>query len=214
MSAWFNLKRLGSAALATRSTSLATAAILALGAFAASANAATIVETFTLPTVDGFQTVDGSSFAAFDPALGTLDFVTYDITTNALFSGGGESDENAANYQFLFEGPGGGPAGFQTSVIAFGNTSGEEPESLGEGSPSVLAVFTGPGLVHPSVDVSHGLGSASVVSTFTSTTVTYTFTPAVPAAPEPSTWAMMLIGFAALGYAGCRASRKSAALAA
>jgi hypothetical protein len=111
MSAWFNLKRLGSAALATRSTSLATAAILALGAFAASANAATIVETFTFPTVDGFQTVDGSSFAAFDPALGTLDFVTYDITTNALFSGGGESDENAANYQFLFEGPGGGPAG-------------------------------------------------------------------------------------------------------
>jgi PEP-CTERM motif len=29
--------------------------------------------------------------------------------------------------------------------------------------------------------------------------------------PEPSTWAMMLIGFAGLGYAGHRASRKSAA---
>ena len=35
-----------------------------------------------------------------------------------------------------------------------------------------------------------------------------------PAAPEPSTWAMMLIGFAGLGYASRRASRKSAALAA
>jgi hypothetical protein len=39
-------------------------------------------------------------------------------------------------------------------------------------------------------------------------------TAATPAVPEPSTWAMMLIGFAGLGYAGCRASRKSAALAA
>ena len=32
--------------------------------------------------------------------------------------------------------------------------------------------------------------------------------------PEPSTWDMMLLGFAGLGYAGYRASRKSAALAA
>ena len=33
-------------------------------------------------------------------------------------------------------------------------------------------------------------------------------------APEPSTWVMMLIGFAGLGLAGYRASRKTAALAA
>jgi hypothetical protein len=32
--------------------------------------------------------------------------------------------------------------------------------------------------------------------------------------PEPSTWAMMLIGFAGLGFAGYRTSRKSAAIAA
>jgi hypothetical protein len=30
--------------------------------------------------------------------------------------------------------------------------------------------------------------------------------------PEPSTWAMMLIGFAGLGYAGYRASRRRVAL--
>lgn len=29
--------------------------------------------------------------------------------------------------------------------------------------------------------------------------------------PEPSTWAMMMIGFAGLGYAGYRSSRKRAA---
>ncbi len=33
-----------------------------------------------------------------------------------------------------------------------------------------------------------------------------------PAVPEPSTWAMMLLGFAGLGFAGYRASRKRAAL--
>jgi hypothetical protein len=36
----------------------------------------------------------------------------------------------------------------------------------------------------------------------------------VASVPEPSTWGMMLIGFAGLGYAGYRAQRKPAALAA
>jgi PEP-CTERM motif len=34
-----------------------------------------------------------------------------------------------------------------------------------------------------------------------------------PAAPEPSTWVMMIMGFAGLGFAGSRASRKSAVTA-
>jgi PEP-CTERM motif len=34
------------------------------------------------------------------------------------------------------------------------------------------------------------------------------------AVPEPSTWAMMLVGFAGLGFAGYRTSRKTAAFAA
>jgi PEP-CTERM motif len=33
------------------------------------------------------------------------------------------------------------------------------------------------------------------------------------AIPEPSTWAMMLLGFAGLGYAGFRRTRKSPRLA-
>jgi hypothetical protein len=35
----------------------------------------------------------------------------------------------------------------------------------------------------------------------------------VSAVPEPSTWAMMLLGFAGLGFAGYRASRKTAVTA-
>jgi hypothetical protein len=38
--------------------------------------------------------------------------------------------------------------------------------------------------------------------------------PPVTAVPEPSTWAMMLLGFAGLGFAGYRASRRTAAHAA
>jgi hypothetical protein len=38
------------------------------------------------------------------------------------------------------------------------------------------------------------------------------FTVDVSGTPEASTWAMMVLGFAALGFAGSRASRKSAAL--
>jgi hypothetical protein len=39
-------------------------------------------------------------------------------------------------------------------------------------------------------------------------------TAAAAVVPEPSTWAMMLLGFAGLGFAGYRASRKNIALAA
>ena len=36
----------------------------------------------------------------------------------------------------------------------------------------------------------------------------------ITAVPEPSTWAMMLLGFAGLGYAGWRGSRKAGSVAA
>jgi PEP-CTERM motif len=53
-----------------------------------------------------------------------------------------------------------------------------------------------------------GFASASGQFNFPNTDITSTFQPGVP---EPSTWAMMLVGFAGLGFAGYRASRKSVA---
>jgi PEP-CTERM motif len=38
----------------------------------------------------------------------------------------------------------------------------------------------------------------------------FTFTLVSGAAPEPSTWAMLLLGFAGLGYAGYRRARQTA----
>jgi PEP-CTERM motif len=46
------------------------------------------------------------------------------------------------------------------------------------------------------------IGSLSGDATFTATI------------PEPSTWAMMLLGFAGLGFAGYRRSRKAVSIAA
>jgi hypothetical protein len=46
-------------------------------------------------------------------------------------------------------------------------------------------------------------GSIDVAQSFASIDVT------TPTIPETSTWAMMLLGFAGLGYAGWRSSRKT-----
>jgi len=46
------------------------------------------------------------------------------------------------------------------------------------------------------------------------TTLDYVSAGVAASTPEPSTWAMMILGFAGLGFAGYRASRKAAAVAA
>jgi len=46
------------------------------------------------------------------------------------------------------------------------------------------------------------------------TTLDYVSAGVAASTPEPSTWAMMILGFAGLGFAGYRASRKAAAIAA
>ena len=51
-------------------------------------------------------------------------------------------------------------------------------------------------------------GAVLVAADFSPTTLTYTVLNGVP---EPSTWAMMLLGFTGLGYAGCRRARRSQA---
>src|ERR1700677_2970599 len=57
-----------------------------------------------------------------------------------------------------------------------------------------------------------GLFGVAVVTS--ETTLDYVANGVAASTPEPSTWAMMILGFAGLGFAGCRASRKAAAIAA
>ena len=69
-----------------------------------SAQAATLTETFTFDPLDGYGFEAGSAFGAFDPALGTLNSVTYDVTATANFAGGGPSVMNEAAYELTFVG--------------------------------------------------------------------------------------------------------------
>ncbi len=57
-----------------------------------------------------------------------------------------------------------------------------------------------------------GLGQFTQVS-FSSTRNAFEFSLGAPGVPEPSTWAMMALGFAGLGYAAFRRNTKSWALA-
>jgi hypothetical protein len=86
----------------------------------------------------------------------------------------------------------------------------------GEGSSGfVNPVGSGPlgslgGFADPFDIVLNGLPAAQV----NGFTQALEFSPVTPSAPEASTWAMMVLGFAGLGLMGWRGSRKAAAHAA
>jgi hypothetical protein len=63
--------------------------------------------------------------------------------------------------------------------------------------------------------VGNGAGDAvfGVVVANASTARDYVADGVTATAPEPSTWAMMILGFAGLGFAGYRRSREAAAVA-
>jgi hypothetical protein len=107
--------------------------------------------------------------------------------------------------------------------------SGAEPFTIVAGGPS--NEYGGSSIVPnggaDSVTGAEGNGTLQFIGTYSQITFTntnfenwYGFTlgvdglaPPPSGIPEPSTWAMMLVGFAGLGYAGSRASRKGVSVA-
>jgi hypothetical protein len=57
------------------------------------------------------------------------------------------------------------------------------------------------------------IDSTAVQSDGDSISIAYDFSPVTPAVPEPSTWAMMLLGFAGIGYMAYRRNSKTARMA-
>jgi PEP-CTERM motif len=199
----------------------AAAVVLALGAFAAPSAQAGYV--LTLEEVGSNVVATGS---------GSIDL----SGLNFALSGQHVFPQMSPGLSEIFTGATNLP-----EVDVYGGTSG--PSSFGNGSQTVASSGSGDmvGISEGStaLAVPSGYVSGSPLSD-TSTYANRTFaglgvTPGVyewtwgagadqnftlhievgaRAVPEPSTWAMMLIGFAGLGYAGCRASRKSVALAA
>ncbi len=200
-----------------RATHLATAAILALGALAApSAQAGYVV---TLEEVGSNVVATGS---------GPIDLTGLNFA-GTIFNSPTYIQPNLAG---IVTGP--------SNTLSFYNgLSG--PKNFGSGGPTnasstsgdMVGVALGSDLFVPAGYVSDSplsdtatydnqtfasLGATPGVYEWTwGTGANQNFTIDIgvtPAVPEPSTWAMMLIGFAGLGYAGYRTSRKSAALAA
>jgi hypothetical protein len=99
-----------------------------------------------------------------------------------------------------------------TSVIGQGVAAGTTDVMISINDQTGSYVGTGNGQVQvtlntgdpPNTDLIESVGPLDGV-------VTYTYKPRTLAAiPEPSTWAMMLVGFAGLGFAGYRASGRAA----
>jgi PEP-CTERM motif len=94
-----------------------------------------------------------------------------------------------------------------TSISAFDDVFGLADDGTSMYAVSGTEIYTvnlSNGLLTPVLDYSgHGLGPANGTA----------FLAESGAIPEPSTWAMMLLGFAGLGVAGYRRSRKNVAIA-
>lgn len=165
-----------------------TAAILATAA--APASAATIVENFTISVSgEADQNFLSSPFALFDPKLGTLLSVNESVSGSLTWDFGNDigdtlllaSGKTGASQFFLSSGAGGS----QDITVNLNGVAGfQDPAFVGFGTTQESLAASGPGT----------LSGDSLTGE-----LTFTYTPA--AAPEASTWAMMLLGFAAVGCA-------------
>jgi hypothetical protein len=187
-----------------RKLALMTLAAGVLAAAPISASAATIVEDFNFFFSQDSSTNANyfSEVAGFDPSLGTL-------TGATIFLGGsltwapapsGHVQPSLQTLQMVLASP---IAASQT-FMAF-NGADDELDVDMNGAGSAASIGSGPQQVLLVVnDTSDGVFVPDGKGGRLDGVVTYTFTPATPAVPEASTWAMMLIGFAGLGYAAAR----------
>jgi hypothetical protein len=123
-------------------------------------------------------------------------------------------------FAYVYEGLS-GPTSFGSGgFTAASSTSGATVGIVGSNGGLILPYSYSPGgsLLPSTTTWDHatiaglGLKDGTYVWTWGSGADADSFTVDVSGAPEASTWAMMALGFAALGFAGYRASRKSAAL--
>jgi PEP-CTERM motif len=198
--------------------------LIAAAPISAAAQTFNFTYTFNNPSpLLGYINEDGSSFDQINPAAATLNSITLHAAANATWSGGAGTDFNEATYTITL-------GGFHFSMTAEkqGNGGAGAFIDFTDTTPADLSDFIGSGLVPTSVFVSDTGGTAAFISsTFGTESVTYNFTlissgvpgvPIFPASPtltlpvpEPSTWALMLAGFAGVGFASYRASRRTAA---
>jgi PEP-CTERM motif len=179
-----------------RTTYLAWIALLST--MAVPASAAQIVANFTV-NVSGSADADylSTPFDLFDPSLGTLTSVTETVTGPLTWLPGDPGEElrlvsslsGTGQVFFAFATGGATPINVNLNAVAPAPTRFE-----GQGTFQETLIFLG----------GDSLSGDPLSGKFTYTFTPFAVPPVPPAVPEPSTWAMMLIGFAGLGYAAVR----------
>jgi hypothetical protein len=188
-----------------------------IGTTADPAQAAYIVtfsETGIDVTASGSGTIDLAGLT-FITSGATLSVVAPTFATEATGGAGNVDEYSGATGPFSF-----GPGVFTSATTGAGDLVGIQvldgsgfifvPKGYASGAPlSDTATYAGQSFA------TLGLTPGVYLYNFGSGTDADSFTIKVGApVPEPSTWAMMLIGFAGLGYAGWRGSRKAGSVAA
>jgi hypothetical protein len=180
------------------------AGVLAAAPVAASADTITVDLLIPISASRLNKAFQSFPFPGFDPALGALTGATLSLTDSLTWIAGGVSgNDNSATLLVTLSGP------IRASQMVVGSPGvvnqieidlNGKASSIGSGSQNEI------------LSLSDDANGGGVSRTILEGTVTYDFTPlpgsappkpppAPGAIPEPSTWAMMLIGFAGLGYA-------------
>jgi hypothetical protein len=215
------------------SASATPALALVLTTLCASATSAAVI-TQTLSAAQGFNSSTTFDFIPFDPDLGTLTDVTASLSGDVLalvtVNDNSAADQTVRTDVFGSEEVLGPNLLFDT--LGYSAESGDAPapagsatatyQRSGSASAPLTGFIAGAGLIEITVrDVANPLlqqGCCSVSGLAgdddPTVTLTYNFTSATIHTSRPvtelSTWAMTLLGFAGLGFAGYRASRRAA----
>jgi hypothetical protein len=190
------------------------------------ATPATIVETFSVPFPFnapiflnfGIQLLS-TNFQQFNPALGTLNDVQ--VTLTGSFNWFPELDTHPV-HQLVVNNELGPFTIFQTflgvpvtddlvpvTLNLMGTTTDQFTKNVVTGTSFVTdQVFLELFSLSALPDQVSAIGEPGDQLVNLQGTVTYDYTPAVSSVPEPSTWAMMLLGFGGLGFAFRQSRRK------
>jgi hypothetical protein len=160
---------------------------------AAALHAATINQTFSFANMSTYGSENGSNVAEFNPALGTLNSVSYSFTVTSTVNLP-LANNQAKGYYFFELGPANGQQDINGQPLTFSGTL--TSASFG------FNAFTGNGSLTPFINVEPypGLDPGNgYSSTFSLGTVTYNYTPSTSAVPETSSFSLLGAGLVAVG---------------
>ncbi|HEX9168766.1 MAG TPA: PEP-CTERM sorting domain-containing protein [Roseiarcus sp.] len=166
----------------------------------------------------GFSVQGGSSTGFTDPLVSasvTVNGVTENIpglydSELTLCSSSCPSTAAGSLTLYASDYSNGGPTGSTTNNRTYLVIDGAFPSSI---IPGPFSFTPSSGVGYISLSTAANDGNGTLVNTYFEALLTTATVTVAASAPEPSTWAMMLIAFAGLGFAGYRGRRRAVAAA-